>query len=139
MSFWDAFFLLLIFIPLIMVWGFAVLDIFRRDDLHGMGKAVWLVVVILLPFLGTVIYLIMRKPGATPEEREAIDAASREFVERTSPATTAEELKTLADLHDRGKLSDSEFASEKARRAPGAGSGSCSDDRTRTGEHVGLA
>ena len=115
MSFWDAFFLLLIFIPLILVWGFAVLDIFRRDDLHGAGKAVWLVVVILLPFLGTVIYLIMRKPGATPEERAAIDAASREFVERTSPATTAEELKTLVDLHDRGKLSDSEFASEKAR------------------------
>jgi Phospholipase_D-nuclease N-terminal len=115
MSFWDVFFLLLIYVPLILVWGFAILDIFRRDDLHGPAKAVWLVVVILLPFIGTVIYLIMRKPGATPEEREAMDAASRDFVERTSTATTAEELKTLADLHDRGKLTDSEFASEKAR------------------------
>lgn len=123
MSFWNTFFLLLIYIPLIMIWAFALIDIFRRDDLHGTAKAVWLVVVILLPFIGTVIYLIMRKPGATPEEREAIDAASREFVERTSPATTAEQLKTLADLHDRGKLSDSEFASEKARLLLSAGSG----------------
>ena len=35
MSFWDVFFLLLIYVPLIIVWGFAVLDIFRRDDIHG--------------------------------------------------------------------------------------------------------
>ena len=45
-------------------------------------------------------------------------------MERTSPAITVEQLKTLADLHDRGKLSDSEFASEKARLLLGAGSGS---------------
>ena len=121
MSFWNTFFLLLIYIPLIMIWAFALIDIFRRDDLHGPAKAAWLVVVILLPFIGTVIYLIMRKPGATPEEREAMEAASRDFVERTSPATTAEELKTLADLHDRGKLTDSEFASEKARVLLNAG------------------
>ena len=35
MSFWDTFFLLLIYIPLIMIWAFAVIDIFRRDDIHG--------------------------------------------------------------------------------------------------------
>jgi hypothetical protein len=114
-SFWNAFFLLLIYIPLIMVWRFAVLDIFRRDDLHGLGKAIWLVVVIFLPFIGTLIYLVMRRPGGTPEERAEIDAASRDFVERYSPTTAAEQIKVLADLHDRGKLTDSEFASEKAR------------------------
>jgi hypothetical protein len=99
----------------------AVLELVAAKS--GWGKAAWLVVVILLPFLGTVIYLIMRKPGATPQERAAIDEASREFVERTAPATTAEELKTLADLHDRGKLSDSEFASVKARLLLNAGNG----------------
>jgi hypothetical protein len=114
-SFWNAFFLLLIYIPLIMIWGFAVLDIFRRDDLHGLGKAIWLAVVIFLPFIGTLIYLVMRRPGGTPEERAALDAAGRDFVERYSPTSTAEQLKVLADLHDRGKLTDSEFASEKAR------------------------
>jgi hypothetical protein len=115
MSFWDVFFLLLIYIPLILVWGFAVLDIFNRDDIHGATKAIWVAVVILLPFFGTLIYLLLRRPGGTPEERAALDDASRDFVQRYSPTSATEQLKVLADLHDRGKLSDSEFAGEKAR------------------------
>ena len=120
MSFWNTFFLLLIYIPLIMVWGFAVLDIFRRDDIHGGAKAVWLVVVIFLPFIGTLIYLIMRQPGSTPEERQALADAQRDYVAQASPGSVVEQIKVLADLHDRGKLSDSEFESEKARLLQGA-------------------
>ena len=120
MSFWDVFFLLLIYIPLIIVWGFAVLDIFNRDDIHGATKALWVAVVIFLPFFGTLIYLLLRRPGGTPEEREALDAANRDFVQHYSPSSTTDQLAVLADLHDRGKLSDSEFASEKARILGGA-------------------
>ncbi|HEY1178115.1 MAG TPA: SHOCT domain-containing protein [Phytomonospora sp.] len=115
MSFWDFFWLMLIWLPLIMLWSFALIDIFRRDDLKGWLKALWVVVVILLPFLGTLIYLIVRPVGATPAEREAIDAGSREFVAKYSPDNSAEQLRVLADLHDRGKLSDAEFTAEKAR------------------------
>ncbi|HET6172778.1 MAG TPA: SHOCT domain-containing protein [Gaiellales bacterium] len=122
MSFWDAFFLLLIYIPLILVWGFAVLDIFRRDDVRGVSKAIWLAVVIFIPFFGTLIYLLMRKPGATPEERRVMDTANRDFVESYSPTTTAEQIKMLADLHDRGKLTDEEFHNEKARLLQGSDS-----------------
>ena len=119
MSFWNAFFLLLIYIPLIMVWGFAVLDIFRRDDIHGGSKALWLVVVIFLPFIGTLIYLIMRQPGSTPEERQALADAQRDYVAHAAPGSVVEQIKVLADLHDRGKLSDSEFETEKARLLQG--------------------
>ncbi|GAA2362921.1 hypothetical protein Cme02nite_41330 [Catellatospora methionotrophica] len=129
MDFWDVFWLLLIFIPLLLIWGFAIVDIFRRDDLSGWLKALWVVVVILLPFLGTLIYLIFRQPGATPQERQAMDQASREFVEKYSPSDSAQQLRLLSDLHDRGKLTDVEFAEEKTRlldaaRAHGAASGS---------------
>lgn len=115
MSFWDAFFLLLIYIPLIMLWVFAIMDIFRRDDMGGFSKAIWVAIVIFLPYFGTLIYLIARRPGGTPEERQAIDEANREFVQTYSSGSTATELATLADLHDRGKLNDTEFAAEKAR------------------------
>ncbi|MEU7820120.1 SHOCT domain-containing protein [Catellatospora sp. NPDC049133] len=115
MDFWDVFWLLLIFIPLLLIWAFAIVDIFRRDDLSGWLKALWIVVVILLPFLGTLIYLIFRQPGATAQERRAMDQASREFVEKYSPSDSAQQLKLLADLHDRGKLTDAEFAEEKSR------------------------
>lgn len=114
-TFWETFFLLLIFLPLVMIWGFALVDIFRRDDLGGGWKAVWVACIILVPFLGTLIYLITRPPGATREERVAIDEASRDFVARYSPDSSASELTVLADLHDRGKLTDAEFAAEKER------------------------
>jgi len=115
MDFWDTFWLLLIFIPLLLIWGFALVDIFRRDDLPGWLKALWVVVVILAPFFGTLIYLIFRRPGATPAERQAMDQASRDFVTKYAPSDSAQQLALLADLHDRGKLTDAEFAAEKTR------------------------
>lgn len=114
-TFWENFFLFLIFLPLAMIWAFALIDIFRRDDIGGGWKAVWVACVILVPFFGTLIYLITRPAGATKEERVAIDEASRDFVAKYSPSSTAEQLQVLADLHDRGKLTDDEFAAEKAR------------------------
>ncbi len=114
-DFWENFFLFLIFLPLAMVWAFALLDIFRRDDMGGGLKALWVATVILVPFLGTLMYLLFRRPGATPQEREMLDQASRDFVQKYSPSDTATQLQTLSDLHDRGKLTDNEFAAEKAR------------------------
>ena len=114
-SFWETFFLFLIFLPLAMMWGFALIDIFRRDDLGGFSKALWVTCVILVPFFGTLIYLIARPAGVTAQERQMIEESNREFVQRYSPANGAAELSTLADLHDRGKLTDEEFATEKAR------------------------
>jgi hypothetical protein len=115
-TFWNVFFLLLIFIPALMVWGFAVIDIFRRDDITGGMKALWLAVVIFLPFLGTLVYLLVRPVGATPNERAGLQPPSPEMVARYQPAAAsrAEQLAVLSDLHDRGKLTDEEFAAEKA-------------------------
>jgi hypothetical protein len=114
-TFWETFFLFLLFLPLAMMWGFAFVDIFRRDDLGGFSKALWVTCVLLVPFLGTLIYLVTRPAGATEAERVAIDEANRDFVGRYAPANGVSELATLAGLHDRGKLTDSEFAAEKAR------------------------
>ena len=115
MDFWEWFFLMLIYVPLIMIWAFALIDIFRRDDISGLMKALWVVIVFVIPFFGTLIYLLFRRPGATKEERMAIDQASREFVQRYESPDHTMQLQTLADLHDRGKLTDAEFAAEKAR------------------------
>lgn len=114
-TFWETFFLFLIFLPLALIWAGALLDIFRRDDMGGFSKALWVATVILVPFFGTLIYLIARPVGATPEEREMIEDASRQSVSRSAPDDSASQLSVLADLHDRGKLTDQEFAAEKAR------------------------
>ena len=69
-TFWDVFFILLIWVPLIMLWAFALVDIFQRDDIGGGSKALWVAVVILLPFFGTLIYLIAR-PSESVRARTA--------------------------------------------------------------------
>lgn len=115
-SVWDVLLILVIWIPLIMIWAFALYDIFRRDDLNGWLKALWVIVIIFLPLFGTLIYLLFRPAGATAQERQMIDEASREFVHKyAADATPAEQLKTLADLHERGKITDDEYAKAKAK------------------------
>jgi Phospholipase_D-nuclease N-terminal/Short C-terminal domain len=113
-TFWETFFLILIFLPLALIWAGALFDVFRRDDVGGVSKALWVAAIFLLPFFGTLIYLIARPTGVTPAERELIGQANR-IAAGSTPEARAFELQALADLHDRGKLSDEEFAAEKAR------------------------
>jgi len=109
-TFLENFFLLLIFLPLVMVWAFALVDIFRREDMGGGSKALWVFCVIVLPFLGTMLYLILRPSQAARGER-----ARARYSANDQPSDSVIELAALADLHDRGKLTDAEYATEKAR------------------------
>ena len=111
-TFWENFLLLVIFLPLVLVWGFALVDIFRRDDIGGPSKALWVACVILVPFFGTLIYLFTRPSGSDAQALTLLESGSGA---RYAPATEASELQVLADLHDRGKLTDTEFSAEKER------------------------
>ena len=61
-------------IPLLIVWAIGIVDIVRRDLPRGL-KAAWIMIVLLLPFVGTLVYFIMRKP--TPEEIRLTEQARR--------------------------------------------------------------
>lgn len=93
-------------------------DIFRSDQ-SGWAKAGWIVLIIVLPLLGVLIYLIAR--GRKMAERAARDAADQEaafksYVRDVAPATsTADDLAKLADLRDRGVITDAEFEQQKAK------------------------
>ncbi|MFC6258965.1 PLDc N-terminal domain-containing protein, partial [Kocuria oceani] len=65
MSFSDFLWLLLIWTPLAVLWGVALADIFRRDDVSGGPKVLWTILVLLLPLLGTLIHLPTRSAGST--------------------------------------------------------------------------
>ena len=70
-TFWGAFLLLLIWVPLVLLWFATIFDVFRRDDLSGWGKVAWVLAIILIPWFGALVYLIVRPWGVTPEERPA--------------------------------------------------------------------
>ncbi len=95
-------------------------DIFRSHDLGGWGKAAWLIFVIILPFLGILVYLIARGGGMQDrdiKQAQAADAAMRSYIQETasSSSSTAAELEKLSALHTQGVLTDAEFASQKAK------------------------
>lgn len=111
-GFWEGFFLLLVFIPLVMLWAFTLIDLFRRRDLSGAMTVVWLLFVVLLPVIGVLVYFLARP--VKPQDVDDIESYqhSREAAEA---ARAAEALEKLAARRDAGDLTPEEFAVQKAK------------------------
>jgi len=118
--FWSMLWFFLFFIwiwLLIVIFG----DIFRSDDLSGWGKALWSIFIIVLPYLGVFVYLIARGHKIQEHhlrEAQAQEAAMRQYVQNVAGSEgggTADEISRLADLRDRGVISEDEFQRAKAR------------------------
>jgi hypothetical protein len=107
MSFLAFFFLLLIWMVLFMTWAFTIWDIFRRHDIHGGAKAGWFVLIMVLPFVGTLIYL-----GFRPKHADPVYSA---LPEGASPVNKTEQLAMLVRFKEAGHLTDAEFEAQKAK------------------------
>ena len=115
--FWTIleFFLWVVWIWLVIMVFF---DIFRSHDLSGWAKALWVLFVVIIPFLGVLVYLIAR--GGEMHERAAQQAQRqdqqfRDYVQQSAGTSTADQLAKLADLRDRGVITAEEFEREKAK------------------------
>jgi hypothetical protein len=75
----DWFVLLLIYLPVVAMWVFALVSLFKRTDMSGISRAVWLAVIILLPIIGSLVFVTVHAPGsATTRARDAaFDAGAR--------------------------------------------------------------
>jgi len=119
----DAFLTMLyFFLFIIWIWllFMVFMDIFRSHDMSGWAKALWVIFIIILPFLGVFVYLIAR--GGKMHERAAQQAAQQQkafdqYVKQTAGAgdNTADQLSKLADLKSQGLLTDAEFDAQKAK------------------------
>jgi hypothetical protein len=117
--FWTMF---MIFLWVVWIWLLITIfiDIFRDKELNGFAKAMWILFVLVLPFLGVLVYVIVR--GTSMHERQAQQAASREeaavaYIQEAAGADTgsADEIAKLVQLHNDGVLTDDEFAAQKAK------------------------
>jgi hypothetical protein len=94
-----------------------VFDIFRSHDLSNGSKALWVLLIVLLPLVGVVGYLLIR--GHTMHEHQSADReqyqAFQQFKRRGMPAAPADDLSKLADLRDHGILTDAEFGQAKSK------------------------
>ena len=110
-----------LFVFLIWFWLLVIIfgDIFRSKDMGGGAKAAWVLFVIILPFLGILVYLIAR--GGSMHERAEQAAQQQQqafddYVKQTAGAgNSVDQLAKLADLKQQGVITDAEFEAQKAK------------------------
>jgi hypothetical protein len=118
---------LIFFAWVIFIWiAITVLiDVFRRKDLSGWAKAAWVIFVVLIPWIGVLVYLIVNHDGmADRRYREAATAQSQfdEYVRQTAGTGggSAAEIEKAKKLLDDGTITQAEFDALKAKALSGA-------------------
>jgi hypothetical protein len=117
---WDV---LVIFAFVIWFWLLIVVfgDIFRRRDISGWGKAAWIILVIILPYLGVFIYLIAEHQGMADRNVQQAQASQAQFDDYVKSVATsggggaAAEIDRAKQLLDSGAITQAEFESLKAK------------------------
>jgi putative oligomerization/nucleic acid binding protein/phospholipase D-like protein len=110
-----------IFFFVVWIWILITIlgDLFRDHELSGWGKAGWLLFLVFIPFLTALIYLIARGEGMRDRTVKAQADAKKHFDEyvraQAHIAYPADELHKLAELRERGVLSEEEFERAKAK------------------------
>jgi hypothetical protein len=118
--FLDVFWTILIFFCWV-IWIWIVItvlvDVFRRDDIGGWAKAAWVVFVIVLPFLGVLIYLIVQHDGMRERSTREARSQKAEFDQyvRDAAGGSAAEIAKAKELLDAGTITQQEFDAIKAK------------------------
>jgi Short C-terminal domain/Phospholipase_D-nuclease N-terminal len=94
-----------------------LVDVFRRHDIGGWGKAGWTVFVVVLPWLGVLIYLISEHDGMRERSAKQARAQKQEFDDyvREAAGGSAAEIAKAKELLDAGTISQAEFDAIKAK------------------------
>lgn len=115
---WD---ILIFFAWVIFIWiAITVLiDVFRRHDISGWGKAGWVVFVVILPWIGVLTYLIVNHTGMAERRAQDTKAAQAQFDQRVRQAAAtggpASEIAKAKQLLDDGTITQAEYDAIKAK------------------------
>jgi len=109
-----------IFFFVIWIWILITIltDLFRDHELSGWWKAVWVIFLVLIPFLAALVYLIARGSGMRDRTIKAQAEAKQHFdsyVREQAHSSPADELHKLNDLKEKGAISSEEFDQAKAK------------------------
>jgi len=116
-TFWSIFVFFLLVAWIWVVIG-VISDVFRSRDLGGLSKGIWVMFIIVIPWLGVLSYVVIRGKGMQERNMQAVaDAGERQraYIQSVAGTSTADELSKLAGLKDKGVITDAEFEAQKAR------------------------
>ena len=118
--FLDVFWTIIIFFFwVIWIWIVitVLIDVFRRDDIGGFAKALWVIFVVILPWLGVLIYLIVEHDGMRERSIKQAEAQKQQFDSyvREAAGGSADEIAKAKQLLDQGAITQEEFDALKAK------------------------
>lgn len=121
-AFWTAMWVFLWVLWIFLLFRIIV-DLFRDDSLSGWAKTGWLLFVLVLPFLGVLVYVIARGTGMGRREQRSAEDQQRaidEYIRKTAGAegagrSHADELTKLGELRSRGDITEEEFQRAKEK------------------------
>jgi hypothetical protein len=93
-------------------------DIFRRHDTGGGSKAIWIIFVILLPYLGVLVYLIANHDGMANrnmEQMKAVKTQQDDYIKSVAGSSPADQVAQAKQLLDSGAITQAEFDTMKAK------------------------
>ena len=120
-NFWDLLWLMFsafMFVAYLFVMFQVVADLFRDSELGGLGKALWIIALILLPFLTALVYVIARGSGMARRQQAAVQRTQSEAescIRQVAGKSPADQIADAKRLLDAGTISADEFARLKAK------------------------
>jgi hypothetical protein len=125
--FLEVFWTMLIFFAFVIwIWILitVLIDIFRRHDTSGFAKVLWIIFIIILPYLGVFVYLIAEHKGMTEraiKQQEAAQSQMDKYVQSVAGKTDpTEQIAKAKGLLDSGTISQTEFDQIKQKALAGA-------------------
>jgi hypothetical protein len=118
---WSMIWFVLFFMWIMIVIN-VFMDIVRDRNLGGVAKALWTFFVIFLPYLGVFVYLIVRGRGMSERSVKQVqkeEQAFRDYVQSAAGANPAQQIATLSELLEKGKITEAEFATLKQKALQG--------------------
>jgi uncharacterized membrane protein YcjF (UPF0283 family) len=121
-SFWEVIwttFVVFVWISVLVIYFQVVVDVFRSHDLSGWGKAGWLILLVVLPFISLFIYIIARGPGmsqrAVQDQLDRADRIRGSMAETGGGGDAAAQISRAKELLDSGAIDSQEFEQIKRR------------------------
>ncbi|MFT8396340.1 SHOCT domain-containing protein [Propionibacterium sp.] len=110
------------FIAYLMVFFMIISDLFRDKSVGGVAKAIWILVLIVFPLIGALVYLIARGGGMETRRREAAIKAENDvedYIRQTAGTSPAAEIAQAQELLAKGVITEEEFAAIKKQALAG--------------------
>ncbi len=121
-SFWDFIWYTVVifaFVAYLIVLWHIIVDLFRDRDSSGWIKAIWIVFLVLIPYITAIVYLLVKGRGMAERQEQAVKeakAATDSYIQSVaSPKSPAEQIADAKALLDSGAISQQEFDTLKAK------------------------